>query len=345
MRENKGFMHKALITGVTGMDGSTLAEFLITKGYQVYGLVRRTATPNTTNIKYLLTNPKFTMVSGDILDAGSVRAAIDNVKPDEVYNLACQSHVHESFKIPAYTFQSVACGTLNVLEAIRQTDVGIRMYQASSSEMFGSNVDSDGAQRETTPLSGNSPYAVGKIAAHNLCGLYRKAYNMHVSCGILFNHEGRRRGHEFVTRKVTRYVAQLHCSKVFGYDIPKLELGNLDARRDWGWADDYVRAMWLMLQQYKPDDYVIATGETHTITELLEVAFNAVSEDWRAHVVSDPKYVRPAEVPHLLGDASKAEEVLKWQPSITFKELIEHMVTHDIQEAVGLEKTKTPIYS
>jgi len=319
-------MKKALITGVTGQDGSYLAELLLGKGYEVYGVVRRSSSFNTERLEPIYQDPhaqnyRLRLVYGDLDDASSLNRILRDVRPDEIYNLGAQSHVKVSFDVPEYTAETVAIGTLRLLEAIRETGVPVRFYQASSSEMFGA---APPPQNESTPFLPRSPYACAKVFAHQLCQNYRDAYGIYVCCGILFNHESPRRGIPFVTRKITRAAARIK----HGLDA-KLYLGNLDARRDWGFAGDYVEAMWRMLQQEKPDDYVVATGESHTVREILDVAFGALGLDWKPYVEIDPRYLRPTEVHHLCGDASKARRVLGWEPTVRFRELIEMMVAAD----------------
>jgi GDPmannose 4,6-dehydratase len=319
-------LKRALITGITGQDGSYLAELLLSKGYEVYGVIRRSSSFNTERLDPVYQDPhsanyKLRLVYGDLDDASSVNQILRAAKPQEIYNLGAQSHVRVSFDIPEYTAQTVAMGTLRLLEGLRELGQSCRFYQASSSEMFGA---APPPQNEQTPLQPRSPYACAKVFAHQLCQNYREAYGLHISCGILFNHESPRRGIPFVTRKITRAAARIK----HGLD-KKLYLGNLDARRDWGFAGDYVEAMWLMLQQDRPDDYVVATGESHSVREVLEVAFGELGLDWKAHVEIDPRYYRPTEVDHLLGDARKAREKLGWNFKVRFKELIEMMVRSD----------------
>jgi GDPmannose 4,6-dehydratase len=319
-------MKRALITGVTGQDGSYLAELLLAKGYEVYGVIRRSSTFNTERLDTIYQDPhtanyRLRLVYGDLDDASSLSRLIQTAQPDEVYNLGAQSHVRVSFDVPEYTAASVGLGTLRLLEAVRELTKPCRVYQASSSEMYGGAAP---PQNEHTPFLPRSPYACAKVFAHHLCQNYREAYGMFVCCGILFNHESPRRGIPFVTRKITRAAARIKHRL-----DDKLYLGNLDARRDWGFARDYVEAMWLMLQQEQPDDYVIATGESHAVREVLDVAFGTLGLDWKPHVEIDPRYYRPTEVDHLLGDASKAREKLGWQPRVRFKELIEMMVRAD----------------
>jgi GDPmannose 4,6-dehydratase len=330
---------KALITGITGQDGSYLAELLLAKGYEVYGVVRRSSSFNTERLDGIYQDPhvsdyKLRLVYGDLDDGSGLANLIKRIQPDEVYNLGAQSHVRVSFDMPEYTASSVAMGTLRLLEAVRELDKGCRFYQASSSEMFGS---AKPPQNEDTKFQPQSPYACAKVFAHQLCQNYRDAYKMHISCGILFNHESPRRGIPFVTRKITRAAARIK----HGLD-KKLFLGNLDAKRDWGFAKDYVEAMWMMLQQDTPDDYVIATGESHSVRDCLEVAFGALDLDWQKYVELDPRYLRPTEVDHLHGDATKARKKLGWKPRVTFKELIEMMVQHDEADVRGALAGRAP---
>jgi GDPmannose 4,6-dehydratase len=321
-------MKKALITGITGQDGSYLAELLLAKDYEVHGVIRRASTFNTGRIDHLYKDPHINGVRlflhyGDIADSTNLIKLIYRIQPDEVYHLAAQSHVRVSFDIPEYTADVTALSTTRILEAIRETGVKSRFYQASSSEMFGKVHEVP--QSETTPFHPRSPYGVAKVYAHWATVNYRESYNMFACCGILFNHESPRRGETFVTRKITRAVARIKAGLQ-----KKLYLGNLDAKRDWGYAREYVEAMWLMLQQDKADDYVIATGETHSVAEFLTEAFAHVNLDWHDYVELDPKYLRPAEVDLLIGDASKASRELGWNPKVTFKELVRLMVDADI---------------
>ena len=314
---------KALITGITGQDGSYLAELLLEKGYEIYGIVRRVSSMNRDRIEHLRSNLE--LIYGDLGDASGLARIIRTVRPDEVYNLGAQSHVRVSFDIPEYTMDVGILGTVRLLEALRESDIPAKFYQASSSEMFGKVVETP--QTETTPFHPRSPYAVGKVASHHIAVNYRESYNMFICCGILFNHESPRRGENFVTRKITRGVAEIkHGLR------KKLYLGNIDAKRDWGFAGDYVDAMWRMLQQDAPDDYVVATGETHTVREFLEVAFGHVGLDWKEYVEIDPKFFRPAEVDLLLGDPAKARRVLGWEPKITFRDLAVMMVDADMAQ-------------
>jgi GDPmannose 4,6-dehydratase len=314
---------RALITGITGQDGSYLAELLLDKGYEVHGIVRRASTENFERIAEL--GNRIALHQADLLDQLSLIEVVRSVRPDEVYNLAAMSFVPTSWKQPVLTGEFTAIGVTRMLEAIRLVDAkGIRFYQASSSEMFGKVQETP--QRETTPFYPRSPYGVAKVYGHWITVNYRESYGMFCCSGILFNHESERRGKEFVTRKVTDGVARIKLGLA-----NELRLGNLDAKRDWGHAADYVRAMWLMLQQDQPDDFVIATGETHTVRDLVEIAFQYVGIDWQKHVVIDPAFVRPAEVDLLLGDPSKAKRVLGWSPEITFRQLVERMVQADLQ--------------
>jgi GDPmannose 4,6-dehydratase len=312
----------ALITGVTGQDGSYLAEFLLEQGYRVVGMVRRTSTVNFDRIKHI--QDQIEIVQGDLLDQSSLMEIIRAYQPDEVYNLAAQSFVPTSFSQPVLTGEFTALGVTRLLEAIRHVKPDARFYQASSSEMFGKVVEVP--QRETTPFYPRSPYGVAKVYGHWITVNYRESYGMFACSGILFNHESPRRGLEFVTHKVTHAAARIKLGLQ-----RELRLGNLEARRDWGYAGDYVRGMWLMLQQDQPDDYVLATGETHSVRELCEVAFGHVGLDWRDYVVADPKHYRPAEVDLLIGDASKARRVLGWEPSVNFEQLVRMMVDADLQ--------------
>jgi GDPmannose 4,6-dehydratase len=313
---------RALITGITGQDGSYLAELLLEKGYEVFGLTRRLSANNYWRIEHIL--DKVTLLPGDLLDQLSLIKVLDHVRPHELYNLAAMSFVPASWDQPLLTGEFNAQGVTRVLEAVRQVDPAIRIYQASSSEMFGKVREVP--QRETTPFYPRSPYGVTKAYAHYITVNYRESYNLFAVSGILFNHESPRRGLEFVTRKVTDGVAKIKLGKT-----NTLALGNLDACRDWGFAGDYVRAMWLMLQQDAPDDYVIATGEAHSVKELVEIAFGHAGLDWQQHVKLDPAFLRPAEVDHLIGDASKAKAELKWAPSVTFEGLVTMMVDADVE--------------
>ncbi|MDX6585241.1 MAG: GDPmannose 4,6-dehydratase [Solirubrobacterales bacterium] len=328
---------RAVITGITGQDGSYLAELLLGKGYEVHGLIRRSSSFSTGRIEHLYRDPhdeevRLFLHDSDLSDSSSLITTINQVKPDEIYNLGAQSHVKVSFEMPEFTADTTGMGTLRLLEAIRHADRPIRFYQAGSSEMFG--LVQESPQRETTPFYPRSPYAVSKLFAHWMTVQYREAYDMFAVNGILFNHESPRRGATFVTRKVTRGVAAI----IAGTEH-KLYLGNLDARRDWGFAPEYVEAMWRMLQQEKPDDYVVATGEMHTVREFVELAFSLVGLDWQDFVEIDPRYFRPTEVDELCGDATKAREVLGWQPQTTFEELVRIMIRSDLAE-LGLDLDK-----
>jgi GDPmannose 4,6-dehydratase len=321
-------MKRALITGVTGQDGSYLAELLLSKGYEVHGLKRRASSFNTERVDNIYEDvheagSRFFLHYGDLADGGSIASLLYDVRPDEIYNLGAQSHVKVSFEVPEYTADVVGCGTLRLLEAIRRVGLPCRFYQASSSEMFGATAP---PQSETTVFQPRSPYACAKIFGHNITVNYRDSYGLHASCGILFNHESPRRGETFVTRKITRAVAHIKRGLQ-----KKLYLGNLEARRDWGYAPDYVRAMWVMMQQDQPDDYVIGTGEAHSVQEFVEVAFEHVGLDWRQYVEIDARYFRPSEVDFLLADASKAQRVLGWTPEVTFQQLVRIMVDADLQ--------------
>jgi len=320
----------ALITGITGQDGSYLAEFLLEKGYRVHGLIRRASTFTTGRIDHLYLDPheksaRLFLHYGDLTDGNSLAGLIQEVRPDEVYNLGAQSHVKVSFQNPLYTAEVDALGTLRLLEAVRQSGRPVRFYQASSSEMFGA---APPPQNEGTPFHPRSPYGCAKVFGHWQTVNYREAYGLFACSGILFNHESPRRGETFVTRKITRAATRIKLGLQ-----KKLYLGNLDARRDWGFAGDYVEAMWLMLQQKRPGDYVIATGETRTVREFAKAVFNLVGLNWREHIRFDRRYLRPAEVDHLQGDASKARRVLKWRPRVSFADLVRRMVEADLDLA------------
>ena len=321
----------ALITGVTGQDGSYLADLLLSKGYKVIALKRRTSLISTDRIDHIFDDTEkvvdFTLVYGNMIDSGNLHRLLMQYQPDEIYNLAAQSHVRVSFDTPEETADIVAMGTLRLMEAVRNVCPEARFYQASSSEMFGDNPEHP--QTETTRLMPASPYACSKVFAHNLCRNYREGYGMHISSGILFNHESPRRGETFVTRKITKAAAKIKLGLQ-----DKLYLGNLDAKRDWGFAGDYVEAMWLMLQQDSADDYVIATGETHTVQEFLQEVFDYAGLDIAEHVEIDERLFRPHEVPLLLGDPSKAKEKLGWEPTVKFKELARMMYDEDLKSLV-----------
>jgi GDPmannose 4,6-dehydratase len=314
---------KAFITGITGQDGSYLAELLLEKGYEVHGLVRRSSSFNTWRIDHV--RDRLSLHYGDLVDQNSLVRTLEALQPDEIYNLAAQSHVKVSFEMPEYTADVTALGVLRVLDAVRDLGLRSRVYQAGSSEMFG--MVRETPQTEATPFHPRSPYGCSKVFGHWLTVNYREGYGLHASNGILFNHESPRRGENFVTRKITMGLAAIKKG-----GAKELRLGNLDAKRDWGFARDYVEAMWLILQQERPDDYVIATGETRSVREFLEEAFGYAGLDWRDFVVVDPKYFRPAEVDLLLGDASKAKRVLGWTPRVSFKELVRLMVDADMEQ-------------
>ena len=329
---------KTLITGITGQDGSYLAEFLLGKGYEVHGIIRRSSSFNTGRIDALYQDPhvpdvRLRLVYGDLNDASSLNTILRTIQPDEIYNLGAQSHVRVSFEIPEYTAEVTGVGTIRLLEAIRESGQKPKFYQASSSEMFGKVQEIP--QRETTPFYPRSPYGAAKLYAHWITVNYREAYNLFACSGILFNHESPRRGETFVTRKITKAAARIKLGLQ-----QDLYLGNLDAKRDWGYAGDYVEAMWLMLQQPQPDDYVIATGETHTVREFLAVAFGHLNLDWKEYVKIDPKYYRPTEVDLLIGDAAKAKKQLQWEPKVRFQELAMMLVEADLEaERERLEGT------
>ena len=323
-------MKKALVTGITGQDGSYLAELLLKKGYEVWGIMRRSSTFHTGRIDHLYKDPheqpRLRLVYGDLTDGGNLSTIVNDIKPDEVYNLGAQSHVRVSFDTPIYTVNTDGLGTLRLLEAIRTSNKRAKFYQASSSEMFGKAVETP--QTENTPFYPRSPYGCAKVYSYWQTVNYREAYGLFACNGILFNHESPRRGETFVTRKITRAATRI---KLGLQDT--LYLGNLDAKRDWGFAGDYVETMWLMLQHDKPDDYVIATGETHSVREFLEEVFGHLDLEWQKYVELDPRYLRPTEVDCLLGDASKAKKVLKWEPKVTFKGLARMMTDADMEIA------------
>ncbi|MGA9756545.1 MAG: GDP-mannose 4,6-dehydratase [Desulfobaccales bacterium] len=331
---------KALVTGITGQDGSYLAEFLLAKGYEVHGLVRRSSTFNTRRIDHLYVDPheqgaRFFLHYGDVTDSGQLSHLIYNLQPDEIYHLAAQSHVRVSFDMPEYTGDVTGLGVIRLLDAIRRSGIKTRFYQASSSELFGATPP---PQNEETPMQPRSPYAVAKLYGYWMVRNYREAYGLFATNGILFNHESPRRGETFVTRKITRAVARIK----FGLQ-KKLYLGNLEARRDWGYAPDFVEAMWLILQQDTPEDFVIATGESHSVREFLEAAFAHADLDWREYVEIDPRYFRPTEVDFLLGDAAKARRILGWQPKVSFMELVRIMVDADIKDLIDLRQCQDVI--
>jgi len=331
---------KALITGVTGQDGSYIAEFLLSKGYEVYGIVRRASTFNTDRIDHIYVDhhdpeAKFFTLYGDMSDAGQLTDIIYNIQPDEIYHLAAQSHVKVSFDMPEFTGDVTGLGTIRLLEAVRRSGIKTTFYQASSSEMFG---DAPPPQNEETPFRPRSPYAAAKVYAYWMVKNYREGYRLFAVNGILFNHESPRRGETFVTRKITRGLARIK----FGIEN-KLYLGNLEARRDWGYAPEFVEAMWLMLQHDQPEDFVIATGESHSVKEFLEEAFAYANLDWRDYVEIDPRYFRPTEVEFLQGDARKAKQKLGWEPKVTFKELVRIMVDADMRELEEMKHSQDVI--
>jgi GDPmannose 4,6-dehydratase len=314
---------RALITGINGMDGSHLADLLLEKGYEVFGMERRSSSKNRTNTQHLEGNISF--VNGDLTDQNSLMRVLKDCNPSEIYNLGAQSFVGESWNTPEHTSNVTGLGVLRMLEAIRETDKNIKFYQASSSEMFGRMVENPA--RETTPFYPRSPYGVSKLYGHWITKNYRESYELFACSGILFNHESERRGHEFVTRKISDGVAKIHLGLA-----DHISLGTLDSKRDWGYAPDYVEAMWLMLQQDNPEDFVISTGETHSIREFLDEAFSCIGiTGWKDYIKQDPRFMRPAEVDVLRGDSSQASRELGWKPKTTFKELVEKMVRHDIK--------------
>jgi GDPmannose 4,6-dehydratase len=324
-------MKSALITGITGQDGSYLTEFLLRKGYDVYGIIRRSSSFNTGRIDHIYQdphepNPRLKLVYGDLNDASSLNRILRDIKPDEIYNLGAQSHVMVSFDVPEYTGEITGLGTVRLLDAIRETGITPKFYQASSSELFG--LVQETPQRETTPFYPRSPYGCAKAYSYYIVRNYREAYGLFACNGILFNHESPRRGETFVSRKITRAATRIKLGLQ-----GKLYLGNLEARRDWGYAPDYVQAMWLMLQQQSPDDYVIATGESHSVKEFVETTFGLLDLDWHDHVEVDRRYLRPAEVDTLIGDISKARREINWQPKVRFNELVRIMVEADLELA------------
>lgn len=324
-------MKKALITGITGQDGSYLAELLLEKGYEVHGIIRRSSSFNTGRIEHLyqdfhVNDARVFLHYGDLSDSSALSRLLERIQPDEIYNLAAQSHVRVSFDIPEYTADVVALGTIRILDAIKETKIKTRFYQASTSELYGKVVETP--QSEKTPFYPRSPYACAKLYSYWITVNYRESYDMYACNGILFNHESPRRGETFVTKKITHAIA-----RILKKEQDKLYLGNLEAKRDWGYAKDYVEAMWLMLQQDKAEDYVIATGETHSVKEFLDEAFGLVGLDWKKYVEIDPRYYRPAEVDLLLGDSTKAREKLGWKPKTTFKELVKIMLEYDLNNS------------
>jgi GDPmannose 4,6-dehydratase len=330
-------MKRVLITGVNGMDGSHLADLLLEKGYKVFGMERRTSTPNRTNTAHL--EGKIEFIRGDLSDQNSILRCIKTSKPNEIYNLASQSFVGESWNMPEETGNITGLGVLRMLDAIREYGKPIKFYQASTSEMFGKMVENPAT--ENTPFYPRSPYGCSKLYGHWITKNYRESYDMFNCSGLLFNHEGERRGLEFVTRKITDGVAKISLGLA-----PDIALGNLDAARDWGYAPDFVEAMWLMLQQDEPDDYVVATGETHTIGEFLDIAFDEVGiTDYKKYIKVDERYMRPAEVEYLRGDATKAREVLGWSPKLNFDELVRKMVRNDVKSYLSYEQYKHPRFN
>jgi len=326
---------KALITGITGQDGSYLAEFLLSKDYDVYGIIRRSSSFNTGRIDEIYQDPhvqdaRLHLIYGDLNDASSLNKILRNVRPDEIYNLGAQSHVRASFDVPEYTAEVTGVGTLRLLEAIRESEINPKFYQASSSELYGKVQEVP--QKETTPFYPRSPYAVAKLYSYWITVNYRESYNMFACNGILFNHESPRRGETFVTRKITRAASRIKMGLQ-----KKLFMGNIDALRDWGYAAEYVEAMWMMLQADQPDDYVVATGETHSVREFLDETFGYLGMDWKEHVEIDPRYFRPAEVDLLIGDPTKVKQKLGWETKTTFKQLVHMMVDADVKLA-KLEK-------
>ena len=330
-------MKKALITGITGQDGSYLAELLLEKGYEIHGIIRRSSSFNTERIDHLykdshINDVKMFLHYGDLSDSSNLSRLLEKIEPDEIYNLAAQSHVRVSFDMPEYTADVVGLGTIRILDAIKETQIKTKFYQASTSELYGKVVETP--QTEKTPFYPRSPYACAKLYSYWITVNYRESYDMYACNGILFNHESPRRGETFVTKKITHAIA-----RILNKEQDKLYLGNLDSKRDWGYAKDYVEAMWLMLQQEKADDYVIATGETHSVREFLDEAFGLVGLDWKKYVEIDPRYYRPAEVDLLLGNPAKAKEKLGWTPKTTFKELVKIMLEYDLK-SVGLSLDK-----
>lgn len=328
---------KALITGITGQDGSYLAELLLEKGYEVHGIIRRSSSFNTGRIEHLyqdfhVNDARVFLHYGDLADSSALSRLLEKIQPDEIYNLAAQSHVRVSFDIPEYTADVVALGTIRILDAIKETKIKTKFYQASTSELYGKVVETP--QTEKTPFYPRSPYACAKLYSYWITINYRESYDMYACNGILFNHESPRRGETFVTKKITHAIA-----RILKKEQDKLYLGNLDTKRDWGYAKDYVEAMWLMLQQDKAEDYVIATGETHSVREFLDEAFGLVGLDWKKYVEIDPRYYRPAEVDLLLGNPAKAKEKLGWKPKTTFKELVKIMLEYDLNNC-GLSLDK-----
>ena len=316
-------MKKAFITGIGGQDGSYLAEYLISLGYEVHGIIRRNSTPEHQQSRIDNLRDKIYVYYGDLLDQSSIEHLLDKIQPDEIYNIAAQSHVRINYDIPQFTVQTNALGVLNILEAYRRSCPKAKFYQASSSEMFGSSVDQDGYQRETTPMNPVSPYGCSKVFGYNIVRNYRKAYNLHASNGILFNHESPRRGSNFVTNKVVKAAVMISLGLQ-----DKLELGNMDAYRDWGHSKDYVRAMYLILQQDQPGDWVVATGETRSVRDMCEYVFNKLGLDYKKYVIQNQKFLRPEELPYLKGDSSRIRNELGWTPEYTFESMMDEMIDH-----------------
>jgi len=316
-------MKKAFITGIGGQDGSYLAEYLVEQGYEVHGIIRRNSTPEHQQSRIESLRDKIHVYYGDLLDQSSIEHLLDKIQPDEIYNIAAQSHVRISYDIPQFTAQTNALGVLNILEAYRRSCPNAKFYQASSSEMFGSSVDADGYQRETTPMNPVSPYGCTKVFGYNIVRNYRNAYKLHASNGILFNHESPRRGSNFVTNKVVKSAVEIKLGI-----LDKLELGNMDAYRDWGHSYDYVRAMYLILQQDKPGDWVVATGETRSVRDMCEYVFGKLGLDYKEYVIQNQKFLRPEELPYLKGDSTKIREELGWKPTYTFESMMDEMIEY-----------------